>query len=209
MLPGRRLLLAALVLLFMLAWLAPKFVRAEPNPTPAPVAAPIAAPIAAPVAAPIAAPVVVPVATPVAGPIEAPVVAPVVAPVAAPTPIKASPYDSKYGSCRGNWCLAPALAIQALQYVPATGDMTGGVAFAGGYGVVWHTMIDLGLAFYAGVQFSRDKPYTAQGTMMFNVANYFAFGPGFLMLGQPSGPAKFQLTICFAANWIPGLIAPD
>jgi hypothetical protein len=96
--------------------------------------------------------------------------------------------------------------MQAFQYVPATGDMTGGVAFAGGYGVVWHTMIDLGLAFYAGVQYSRDKPFTAQGLAMFNIANYLAVGPGFEMLGQSSGPAKFHLTIDFAANWIPGLI---
>lgn len=116
-------------------------------------------------------------------------------------------HDSKYGACKGNFCLAPALALQAFQYVPSTGDMTGGVTFSGGYGVVWHTLVDLGFAIYGGVQFSRDKPFTAQGIGMFSVANYFAFGPGFQMLGQPSGPAKFQLIVCFAANWIPGLVS--
>jgi hypothetical protein len=131
---------------------------------------------------------------------------PEVAPVASVAP---AIYDSRYGGCKGNFCLAPALAIQAFQYVPSTGDMAGGVVFAGGYGILWHTMIDLGLAFYGGVQFSRDKPFTAQGLAMFNIANYVAFGPGFEMLGQPSGPARFRLTVCFAANWIPGLITPS
>lgn len=114
--------------------------------------------------------------------------------------------DSKYGKCSGNFCLAPALALQVFQYIPSTGAATGGVSFNGGYGVVWHTLIDLGLAFYAGVQFSSDRPVQAQGLMMFNIANYFAFGPGFQMVGQSNAPAKFMLTICFAANWIPGIV---
>lgn len=116
-----------------------------------------------------------------------------------------NPFKSKYGGCMGNFCIAPVLALQVFQYVPSTGNMVGGVAFNGGYGILWHTIIDLGVAFYGGVQFSRDRPFEAQGLMMINVANYFAFGPGFQMVGQQSGPAKFLLTICFAANWIPGI----
>jgi len=118
-------------------------------------------------------------------------------------------YDSKYGTCKGKWCLAPALAVKVVQYVPATGDMTGGVAFAGGYGIVWHSIVDLGLAFYGALEMSRDTPFTAQGMAMFNVANYVSFGPGFQMLGQSSGPAKFHLTFGFAANWIPGLVTSN
>jgi hypothetical protein len=117
----------------------------------------------------------------------------------------ANSFKSKYGGCKGNFCIAPVLALQVFQYVPSTGNMVGGVAFNGGYGILWHTIIDLGVAFYGGVQFSRDRPFEAQGLMMINVANYFAFGPGFQMVGQATGPAKFLLTICFAANWIPGI----
>jgi hypothetical protein len=118
-------------------------------------------------------------------------------------------YDSKYGTCKGNWCLAPALAIQVFQYVPSTGAMEGGVGFTGGYGVVWHTFVDLGLAFHGGFQKSNDKPFTAQGLALFNVANYVSFGPGFQMMGQSSGPAKFQLTLSFAGSWIPGMTVPN
>jgi hypothetical protein len=212
-LPGRLLILLGFALLFILTWLLPKYARAEEATaaTPAPAVAP-ALPAAAPQPTAIA-PVLVPttppptaIATelaPTASPLPAVAPAPTTA-TPATTP-KATTYNSKYGGCKGNFCLAPALAIQALQYVPSTGDMTGGVTFAGGYGVIWHTMIDLGLAFYAGVQYSRDKPFTVHGLAMINIANYVAFGPGFEMLGQSSGPASFHLTICFAANWIPGL----
>jgi hypothetical protein len=221
-LSGRLLLLLGFALLFMLAWFFPKYARAEettaasPVPTVAPAltTAAMQPPAVAPALGPATPP---PSPTPTAvsaatAPLPAaPASTPSshidqVYPEASPTPTPT--YDSKYGGCKGNFCLAPALAIQAFQYVPSTGDTTGGVTFAGGYGLVWHTMIDLGLAFYAGVQYSRDKPFTAHGLAMINIANYVAFGPGFEMLGQPSGPAKFHLTICFAANWIPGLIAP-
>ena len=254
---GRLLLLLALSLMMMAAWLIPRLARAEGTtaalPLPAPALAPAPLPTSAaqpPVTAePLPAAALQPPATAAPAPASTfqptatatPAPASTSQPTATATPAPAStsqptataapapastsqptatatsapastpgqagsPYDSKYGGCKGNFCLAPALAMQAFQYVPATGDMTGGVAFAGGYGLVWHTMIDLGLAFYAAVQYSRDKTFTAQGLAMFNVANYFAFGPGFEMLGQQIGPAKFHLTICFAANWIPGLI---
>jgi hypothetical protein len=208
--PGRLLLLLGLALLFMIAWLLPKFAHAEGNTVaPAPVLVP-ATPVVPTASSPV--PVVVPTSAPVLVPVAPPVVpvAPSVAAQPAPVvPVAAAPaasaYDSKYGACKRNFCLAPALAIQVFQYVPSTGDMVGGLAFAGGYGVVWHTIVDLGLAGYFSVQFSRDKPFTAQGLALFNVANYVSFGPGFQMLGQSSGPAIFHLTICFAANWIPGL----
>jgi hypothetical protein len=118
--------------------------------------------------------------------------------------------DSKYGGCfgdTGSVCVAPAVALQAFVYNFHTGDMSGGVAFSGGYGIIWHTLIDLGVAVYGGVQFSTEssKAASAQGSLMFNVANYVAFGPGFLMLHRSDGPADFQATVGVAANWIPGL----
>jgi hypothetical protein len=125
--------------------------------------------------------------------------------VASTKPVARFSYDSKYGACKGNWCLAPALAVQVVQYVPSTGGTMEGVGFTGGYGVVWHTFIDLGLSLHGGFQKSNDKPFTAQGIALFNVANYVSFGPGFLMLGQSNGPAKFQLTLNFGGSWIPGL----
>ena len=213
----RLLLLLFLSVMALLALFYPKKARAdEPAIPPSAPAASSSIP-AVPVSAPAAvvsqpAPAVAPSSPPatVVPPSAPVVVAPTAEPatVAEPAPA-ASPYDSRYGKCKGNICLAPALAIQAIQYAPATGNMVGGVAFEGGYGMVWHTMIDLGLAVYGGVQFSRDKPFQAQGIAMINIANYFAFGPGFQMLGQPTGPAKFQLIVCFAANWIPGLVSPD
>jgi hypothetical protein len=120
---------------------------------------------------------------------------------------KAVRTDSKYGTCKGDFCFAPALALQAFQYNFDTGEMLGGVAFAGGYGVIWHTWIDLGVAVYGGVQFSsaNDNRTRAQTLLMFNVANYFAFGPGLLMLGRTNEKADFQPIFCVSANWIPGL----
>ena len=214
---GRMLILLALSILMLAAWLIPRLARAEENqpslPTTPVIIAPVSAqpvlstvPTAQPPATATPAPTAVTQPPASAAPTPAstaPTITPTEPVRAAPTPVAG--YDSRYGSCKGNFCLAPALAIQAFQYVPSTGNMIGGVAFAGGYGLIWHTMIDLGLAFYGSVQFSRDKPFTVQGLAMFNIANYFAFGPGFDMLGQPSGPALFHLTICFAANWIPGL----
>jgi hypothetical protein len=237
-LPDRLLLLLAAALLAIFVWLMFTSKRARADEVTAPsssnaaavittISVPAVTPPFLPVPLPAPAPIPVPTLSPAPSPVPVPTPAPAPAPTSAdspgasaPKPVPSDqitperpvkwrrPYDSKYGGCRGDFCLAPSVAVQALQYVPSTGEMKGGVAFAGGYGIVWHSIVDFGLAFHAGVQFSRDKPYTAQGFAMFSVANYVAFGPGFEMLGQPSGPAQFHLIICFAANWIPGLVSP-
>jgi hypothetical protein len=105
--------------------------------------------------------------------------------------------ESRFGGCTasGKVCLAPAAALSVFQYNLKTGDIAGGVTPAIGYGLTWKTsLVDLGAAVYAGVQFSRERQNTASGQILFSGARYLVFGPGFVMLQQTTGPAVFQAT---------------
>jgi hypothetical protein len=103
--------------------------------------------------------------------------------------------ESRFGGCTasGKVCLAPAAALSVFQYNLKTGDMSGGVTPSIGYGITWSTsLVEVGAAVYAGVQFNKDRPDSASGSLLFSIARYLVFGPGFVMVQQPSGPAVFQ-----------------
>ena len=121
--------------------------------------------------------------------------------------------DPQLGFCVQSWntCFQPAAALSVLQCNLKTGTCER-VALMAGYGATWKgAPIDLGAAVYAGMGWSANSPNAVQGSLMFNVANLVAAGPGVQVYRDPTGgslvwQALFSLAVNYNVGGSPGYV---
>lgn len=98
-------------------------------------------------------------------------------------------------------CVQPAVAITAFQLNLKTWDYER-VALAVGYGFTYKTeTINLGAAIYGGVGISNTSPNAPQASILFNVADVLAFGPGVQVFKGADGDLIWQGLFTVAANY--------
>jgi hypothetical protein len=98
-------------------------------------------------------------------------------------------------------CVQPAVAVSAFQLNLKTLDYER-VALSAGYGITYKTdKVNLGAAVYAGVGISKSTPNAPQASLLFSVADIFAFGPGVQTFKASDGSRIWQGLLTLALNY--------
>jgi hypothetical protein len=95
----------------------------------------------------------------------------------------------------------PAVAVSAVQLNLKTFDYER-VALQVGYGFTYKTAtVNLGAAIYGGVGVSKSSPNAPQASILFNIADVFAVGPGVQTFTGSDGARIWQGLLTLAINY--------
>jgi hypothetical protein len=99
-----------------------------------------------------------------------------------------------------SWTCQPPIALSAYQYNLKTGEFQQGVALMTGYGCTYRGWsVPLGVAAYGGLAVNSNAPNAAQGSVMFSVADTFAFGVGAQVFRSPADQSMISQGLLMAA----------
>jgi hypothetical protein len=109
----------------------------------------------------------------------------------------ATPDQSQFGRCWGDWCLGPAVALTLGEYNFYTKKFSGGIIPGVGYGVTWDGPINLQAAVYVSFLVGQGQPNQLAPSLILSIFNYIQVGAGPEVIEQPTGPTQTQWRILF------------